>query len=87
MFLVGLIFLIVLLHIIIMFIFGTPMVLLNKNSIITLLTWSFFIFLSYFYKNNLFLFGPILLLIINEFLYVNFNMDGFVGQMKNKIQI
>ena len=85
MFLLGLIFLIVLLHIVIMFIFGTPMVLLNKNSILTLITWCSFIFLSYFYKNNLFLLAPLLLLIINEFLYIYFNIDVFDGPSRTQL--
>jgi len=85
MFLLGLIFLIVFLHIIIMIIFGTPMVLLNKNSILTFLTWCSFIFLSYFYKNNLFLLAPILLLIVNEILYINFNIDAFDGPSRTQL--
>ena len=73
--LIGLIFLIVFLHITIAIILKTTSVLLNKNSILTFITWMFFIFLSYLYKNYLFLLGPLLLLIINEILYINFNMD------------
>jgi cyclopropane fatty-acyl-phospholipid synthase-like methyltransferase len=85
MFLLGLICLIILLHIVIMFIIGTPMVLLNKNSILTLITWGSFIFLSYFYKNNLFLLAPLLLLIINEFLYIYFNIDVFDGPSRTQL--
>jgi cyclopropane fatty-acyl-phospholipid synthase-like methyltransferase len=68
-----------------MFIIGTPMVLLNKNSILTLITWGSFIFLSYFYKNNLFLLAPLLLLIINEFLYIYFNIDVFDGPSRTQL--
>ena len=61
------------------------MVLLNKNSILTLITWCSFIFLSYFYKNNLFLLAPLLLLIINEFLYIYFNIDVFDGPSRTQL--
>ena len=41
-------------------------------------------FLSYFYNNYLFLIGPLILLIINEFFYINFNIDVFDGPSRTQ---
>ena len=85
MYYIKLLYFIIFLHICIFIILGTPRVLLNINSGITLTLWILFIYLSKRYKNNLFLLGPILIFIINELLYVNFNIDGLVGEARTQL--
>jgi SAM-dependent methyltransferase len=47
--------------------------------------WSAFIYLAHHFNQTLFLLGPILLLALNEILYVNFNIDGFDGESRTKL--
>ena len=44
-----------------------------------------FIYLAYHFNNILLLLGPIILLLLNEFLYVNFNIDAFDGEARTKL--
>jgi SAM-dependent methyltransferase len=60
-------------------------VLTNKNTLITLTVWCVFIYLAYHFNNILLLLGPIILLLLNEFLYVNFNIDAFDGEARTKL--
>ena len=60
-------------------------VLTNVNTIITLTVWFIFIYLAYRYKRNILLLGPLLLLALNELLYVNFNIDFFSGQARTQL--
>jgi len=58
---------------------------MNINTGITLTIWFLFIYLAYRFKQKLFLFGPILLLLLNEILYVTINIDGLDGQSRTKL--
>jgi cyclopropane fatty-acyl-phospholipid synthase-like methyltransferase len=60
-------------------------VLTNINTLITLNVWLLFIYFAHYFNNKIFLLGPILLLILNEILYVNFNIDGFNGEYRTKL--
>jgi len=60
-------------------------VLTNINTLITLNVWLLFIYLAYYFNNVLFLAGPLVLLIINEILYVKFNIDCFNGEARTKL--
>lgn len=76
---------IVFLQIITSLILKSSCVLMNKNTQITLTTWFVFIYLAYYYNNTLFLLGPILLLLLNELLFVNFNIDVFDGDARTEL--
>jgi len=58
---------------------------MNVNTGITFTIWAFFIYLAYRYQQNLWLLGPIALFIVNEILYVNFNVDGLNGPSRTKL--
>ena len=75
---------IVFLHIIV-FSFIGGCVFTNYNSLMTLIVWVVFIYLSVKFKNKLWLIAPLCLLFLNEFLYVNFNMDCFDGPSRTKM--
>ena len=60
-------------------------ILINKNTLITLFIWLVTLFFTYTYKNNYILLIPILLLVINEFLYYTFNIDVFDGPARTKM--
>jgi len=60
-------------------------VLTNINTWITLGIWFVFIYLAHHFNEKMFLFGPILLLVLNEFLYIYFNIDGFDGESRTKL--
>lgn len=57
----------------------------NVNTWITFMTWAVFIYLAHHFDEKLFLLGPILLLMLNEILYVNFNIDVFDGESRTKL--
>ena len=76
--------LIIFLHILIYAILGNC-VLFNINTGITLIAWIFSIYLAIRYKKNIYLLIPVLLLFINEFMYVNFNLDAFDGPSRTKL--
>jgi cyclopropane fatty-acyl-phospholipid synthase-like methyltransferase len=75
---------IIFLHLIISFVVGTS-VLFNINTGITITIWSIFIYLAYRYKKAIWLIGPFMLLVLNEILYVNFNIDGLDGPSRTKL--
>lgn len=79
-----LVFLILFLNVVLSSVVGTS-VLLNINTGITLTIWSIFIYLAYRYKRNSFLLVPFALFILNELLYVNFNLDGLDGPSRTKL--
>jgi 2-polyprenyl-3-methyl-5-hydroxy-6-metoxy-1,4-benzoquinol methylase len=60
-------------------------ILINKNTLITLFIWSITLFFTYKYKNNYILLFPIVIFIINEILYINFNFDMFDGSSRTKM--
>lgn len=60
-------------------------VLMNINTWITLTVWFGFIYLAYHFDKNIFLLGPIILLLLNEILYLKFNIDGFDGESRTKL--
>ena len=80
-----LLYLIILLHIVIYLYLNSTCVLTNKNTLLTLAIWLLFIYLTYYFNNNIFLLGPIILLLINEILYVKLNIDGFDGVSRTKL--
>jgi len=49
------------------------------------MVWVGFIYLAYCFDKKIFLLGPILLLILNEILYVKLNIDGFDGESRTKL--
>jgi len=57
----------------------------NVNTWITFATWVIFIYLAHHYDEKWFLLGPVALLLLNELLYVNFNIDVFDGQSRTKL--
>ena len=75
---------IIILHIVIYFKYGSS-IFLNYNTNLTLLVWIFAIYLAGYTKNNYLLLLPILLLCINEFLFIYANMDIFYGQARTKM--
>lgn len=60
-------------------------VITNVNTWITLMVWFVFIYLAHHFDEKLFLLGPILLLALNEILFVNFNIDVFDGYSRTKL--
>ena len=89
MFYKNLLYLIVFLQLIIILIssliLNSMCVITNINTIITLSVWFLFIYLAYRYKNYIYLIGPFLLLLLNEILYVNFNIDVFSGEARTQL--
>ena len=81
MFLLGLI---IFLHLLTYVIIG-ECVLFNTNTGITLLVWITCIYFATKYKNKLFLIIPLILLFINECIYINFNIDAFDGPSRTKL--
>lgn len=81
----SLVFFIVFSQIITILILKSTCILTNVNTIITLMVWFVFIYLAYRYKKNIFLLGPLLLLVLNEVLYVNFNIDVFSGEARTQL--
>lgn len=75
---------IIILHIIIYFKYGSS-IFLNYNTNITLLVWIFAIYLASYTKNNYLLLLPIVLLCINELLYLTINTDIFYGQARTEL--
>jgi cyclopropane fatty-acyl-phospholipid synthase-like methyltransferase len=80
-----LLYFLILLHVVICMILKSLCVLTNINTLITLNIWLLFIYLAYYFDNVLFLAGPIVLLILNEILYVKFNIDVFDGESRTKL--
>jgi cyclopropane fatty-acyl-phospholipid synthase-like methyltransferase len=80
-----LLYFIILLHIVICLTIKSLCVLTNINTLITLNVWLLFIYLAHYFNNKIFLLGPILLLILNEIMYVKFNIDGFDGESRTKL--
>ena len=60
-------------------------VITNVNTWIMLTSWFVFIYLAHHFDEKLFLLGPIALLLLNEILYINFNIDGFDGESRTKL--
>lgn len=75
---------IIFLHIVIYFNVGNC-VLFNINTSITLLAWIISIYLATRYKKNILLLIPVALLFMNEFIYINFNLDAFDGPSRTKL--
>lgn len=80
-----LLYVIVILHVSLCTFLKSLCVLTNKNTLLTLNMWLLFIYLAYYFNNNLFLIGPINFLIINEIVYVKFNIDVFDGASRTKL--
>ena len=80
-----LLYFIIILHLVICMVLKSLCVLTNINTLITLNVWLLFIYLAYYFNNVLFLAGPLVLLIINEILYVKFNIDCFNGEARTKL--
>ena len=51
----------------------------------TLTIWFGFIYVAYLFDNKLFLLGPLLLLLVNELLYVIFDIDGISGASRKQL--
>ena len=66
-------------------IFRSTSISTNINTLLTLTVWFGFIYAAYVLKNKLLLLGPLLLLLLNELLYVNFDLDGFSGPARTEI--
>ena len=57
----------------------------NINTWITLTAWAIFIYLAHHFNEKFFLLGPIVLLLLNEILYILFDIDGFDGESRTKL--
>jgi cyclopropane fatty-acyl-phospholipid synthase-like methyltransferase len=76
--------LIVFLHVFMFVVIG-DCIIFNINSGITFMVWLVVIYLAINYKNNLFLLVPFVLLFMNEFMYVYFNVDVFDGPSRTQL--
>ena len=85
MFYIHLVYFILFIHIIIILVLKSTCLFTNVNTIITLSVWFGFIYLAYRYKRKILLIGPLLLLVLNELLYVNFNIDVFSGEARTQL--
>jgi cyclopropane fatty-acyl-phospholipid synthase-like methyltransferase len=72
------------LHLFISTVVGSS-VFLNINTWITFAIWATFIYLAYRYKKSIYLLGPIAIFIVNELLYIHFNIDGLDGPARTKL--
>ena len=57
----------------------------NYNTKISIIGWIISIYLYYLSNNVFFLLLPILLFILNEILYINFNLDIFNGESRTSL--
>lgn len=57
----------------------------NYNTKISIIGWIISIYLYYLLNNVFFLLLPILLFILNEILYINFNLDIFNGESRTSL--
>jgi len=82
---INLLYFIVFAQIVTCLILKSACVLTNINTWITISTWFVFIYLAHHFDTILFLLGPIILLLLNEILYINFNIDMFNGEYRTKL--
>ena len=75
---------IIFLHLISSLMVGSS-ILININTWITLVVWTTCIYLAYRYKKSIFLLVPFGLFILNELLYINFNIDALDGPSRTKL--
>jgi len=80
-----LLYFIVFLQIATYFILKSTCVMTNINTWITLTAWAIFIYLAHHFNEKFFLLGPIVLLLLNEILYILFDIDGFDGESRTKL--
>jgi len=80
-----LLYFIVFLQIATYFILKSTCVITNVNTLITLTVWVIFIYLAHHFNEKLFLLGPIVLLLLNEILFMMFDIDGFDGDSRTKL--
>ena len=67
------------------FMYAGDAIIKNYNTKVCLIVWIISIYFYYIINNVFFLLLPVLLLTINEILYINFNLDIFDGQSRTAL--